>query len=108
MHVYPQFTCFTGTTKAQMLTLRAASQALVLHKKALEIKLREAPQSLAVADSLYNMSMLYEKSHLYTEAVEACQRSLALAIECGGRDHPSALEARDLLRELKHVLKQGH
>ena len=108
MYIYPQFACFTGTTKVQILTLRAASQALVLHKKALEIKLRVAPQSLAVADSLFNMSMLYEKSHLYTEAVEACQRSLALAIECGGRDHPSALEARDLLRELKHLLKQGH
>jgi tetratricopeptide (TPR) repeat protein len=76
-------------------------EALALHKKALEIKLSEAPQSLTVADSLYNMAILYEKAQRYPEAIEACQRSLALAVECGGKEHPSAVEARDFLRELK-------
>jgi tetratricopeptide (TPR) repeat protein len=76
-------------------------EALNLHKKALEIKLKVAPKSLAVADSLYNMSILYEKTDMYAEAVDACQRSLVLAVESGGKEHPSAVEARDFLRELK-------
>ena len=80
------------------------SVALALHKQALEIKLSEAPESLTVADSLYNMSMLYEKMQLHSEALDACERSLALAVTCGGRHHPSALEARDLLHELESLV----
>ena len=64
----------------------------------------QAPQSLTVADSLYNMAILYEKTQMYAEAVDACQRSLALAVECGGKEHPSAMEARDYLRELRALL----
>ena len=78
------------------------SVALALHK--LEIKLSEAPESLTVADSLYNMSMLYEKMQLHSEALDACERSLALAVTCGGRHHPSAVEARDLLHELQSLV----
>ena len=81
--------------------INSTAQALALHTKALEIKLSQAPQSLTVADSLYNMSILYHKHARYGEAVDACQRSLILAVECGGKDHPSAVEARDFLRELK-------
>ena len=61
-------------------------------------------ESLTVADSLYNMSMLYEKMQLHSEALDACERSLALAVTCGGRHHPSAVEARDLLHELQSLV----
>jgi len=50
------------------------------------------------------MAILYEKAQMYAEAVDACQRSLALAVECGGKEHPSAMEARDYLRELRALL----
>ena len=38
-------------------------------------RLSEAPETLTVADSLYNMSILYEKLQRYSEALDSCQRS---------------------------------
>ncbi len=79
------------------------TEALRLHTRALDIKLRSAPAgrpSQTVADSHYNMAQLLARLGRLPEARAAAQQSLDITRALAGPCHPHTVEAAALVRQL--------